>query len=191
MGLTKYQIKKIRMNLQHFYDQAGAHDIANGVDWYPQFQRWCCEVANKYMTNNEVVANVFSALSPRNRLHTNMQDTITVFDAVGIGISADDVRVSTYHSNKRKAFDIATGKRTILPKSLKTYAFVQNIAYLNSDYVTIDVWHMRACFDRMIVPKSLTPIIYEQIQELTIKQANKNGLTGYEFQAIIWESIRK
>ena len=33
-------------------------------------------------------------------------------------------------------------------------------------------------------------LAYEQIQNLTIKKADKIGLKGYEYQAIIWESIR-
>jgi hypothetical protein len=34
-------------------------------------------------------------------------------------------------------------------------------------------------------------IAYQQIKDLTIKKANKLGLTGFEFQAVIWLSAQK
>ena len=32
--------------------------------------------------------------------------------------------------------------------------------------------------------------LYNQIQKLTLKKADKLGLKGFEYQAILWESIR-
>jgi hypothetical protein len=188
--LSDYKKKKIAQNLRYFFDTATDEDIENGKKWYKKFNAWCTNVANEYKTNNLTVVNVFSILSARNELRKNMLDTITVFEAIKNNTSPDDVKVSTFHRNKYKAFDAAKGLTTIQEDSLKTYAFMQNIAYLNEAYVTVDVWHMRACFDKMIVPKSLTKNIYDIIQDITIKEAKKHGLKGYEYQAIIWESIR-
>ena len=71
---------------------------------------------------------------------------------------------------------------------------MQNIAYLDPSHVTIDRWHLRACFG--IKPGQTdkatpTPTIYRQLEQVTIEQAQKYGLTGYEFQAVIWEQLKK
>jgi hypothetical protein len=51
------------------------------------------------------------------------------------------------------------------------------------------VWHLRACFGKTIknVP---TPTVYAQIKELTINKAKEKGLKGFEYQAIIWNSVK-
>ena len=61
-------------------------------------------------------------------------------------------------------------------KSLKTFSFVNNIAKLDNAYITIDVWHLRACFGTTI---RSTPSrkAYDQIRLLTIEKA-KQGLSG-------------
>ena len=191
-GLSNYQLRKIKKNLLYFYDEVKDDQeiLDQGQAWYLQANIWCERVAVNYGISTYKVASVLSALSPRNKWERNKKDAEAVIKTWRKGGKPEDVKVCTFTSNKIKAFNILNSVAEIEPKSLKTRAFLLNIAYLDKEAVTIDVWHLRACFDRMIVPKSLTPTIYDQIQKLTIKLAKKKGLRGYEFQAIVWGAVR-
>ena len=191
-GLSKYKLNKVKDNLLHFYNEAFNDEITipRGKAWYLQANIWCERLAVNYGISTYKVASVLSALSPRNKWERNKQDAEAVIKTWRNGGSPEDVKVCTFTSNKLKAFDILNSVAEIEPKSLKTRAFLLNIAYLDPEAVTIDVWHLRACFDRMIVPKSLTPTIYKQLQDLTIKLAKDRGLKGFEFQAIVWGAVR-
>ena len=72
--------------------------------------------------------------------------------------------------------------------SRKTYAFVNNIAHLAETCVTIDIWHLRACFNKTM--GSVGAIAYKQIEKITIELAKEVGLPPYQYQAIVWGSIR-
>ena len=124
----------------------------------------------------------------------NPDDTFCVtFDAVKNNIPAEQIKVCTFHTNKFKAYNIAKNKIEITDKSLKTYNFCKNIAHIDKDSLTIDIWHLRACFNKSIKIDSATigRPAYGQIKRLTINKAKKLGLTGYELQAIIWLTIQK
>ena len=75
----------------------------------------------------------------------------------------------------------------------KTFNFVNNIAYLDNGFLTIDIWHLRACFfnDIKIDSTTIGKLAYQQIKVLTINKANKLGLKGFELQAIVWLSAQK
>lgn len=99
-----------------------------------------------------------------------------------------------------------TGKpRTARPginreTALKTYAFFQNInqGETAADFVTIDRHHLTAFFkspkimtkDHKTI-KSLTAARYADISTATKTAAASVGLKPYEFQAIVWEQVRK
>lgn len=189
MELSYYKKNRIKENLQYFYDQSTEEERLSGKQWYIKANMFCEELAVRYGYNAETVASVLSALSPRNKWERNMIDTETVLQAVRDDQGPDDVKVCTFNNNKEKAFRIARHEESLSVDSPKTYAFLQNILYLNDQYVTIDVWHMRACFNRMI-PQNLNKSVYEELQKITIDQAKDHGLKGYEYQAIIWETIK-
>ena len=109
-----------------------------------------------------------------------------------LGLHPTSIRVCTFHSNKFKSYNILANNTQITNNSLKTFNFVNNIAYLNNDFLTVDIWHLRACFNNMIKINSATigKIAYEQIKQLTLKKAAKLGLKGFEFQAILWLSAQ-
>jgi hypothetical protein len=116
-----------------------------------------------------------------------------VFEAVNKGLNAEDIKVCTFHTNKFKAFAIAKGDVEITDKSLKTYNFVNNLASESNAYLTVDIWHIRACFNNFIDINSsaIGGGAYEQIKKLTIAKAEDLGLKGYEYQAIIWLTVQK
>lgn len=189
-GLSSYKIKKVKDNLRYFFNEADAETRDNGEAWYLIANIWCERMAVKFGVSTYKVASVLSALSPRNKWEKNKIDAENVIRAWRAGQGPDDVTVSTFHSNKYKAFDILNEVQEIEPKSLKTRAFLLNIAYLDTEAITVDVWHLRACFDRMIVPKSLTPKVYDQLQKATLQVAKEFNLRGYEFQAVVWGAVR-
>jgi hypothetical protein len=186
--LTKYQLQKISRNLDNCFNLASEDNIKGGLAWYQSANDICKDIAQKYNVSTFVASGVISALSPRNKWAKNIQDAYTVFEAVQNNIEAVDTKVSTFHTNKFKAFAIAQGKVAITSDSKKTYAFCQNIAYLNDYYITIDVWHLRACFNQTM--GSVGDLAYEQIQKLTLSKAKKLGMRGFEYQAILWNSVQ-
>lgn len=187
--LSKYKLRKIQDNQNRAFDHATTEHLVAGFNWYPKANIVVSEFSRTYNYPVETVTSVLSALSPRNKWERNIQDTETVLKAVRDGRGPEDVSVATFHSNKHKAFDIAKGAKQIRYTSPKTFAFVRNIAYLDTQYVTIDVWHLRASFDGMHQIR-LNLTTYKQIQEVTLENAHSHGIKGFEYQAIIWNVVR-
>ena len=190
--LNKYQLKKVSKNLDYFFNLATNKDIASGKEWYKVANQFCTDNATKYNTTPLIVASIVSALSPRNKWEQNLKDAIKVLEAVRDGKQPEEIKVCTFHLNKYKAFNIASGLRVITQDSRKTYNFVRNIAHLDPQALTIDIWHLRACLKEFknIGNAKIGKTAYEQLKNLTIKKAQKIGLKGYELQAIIWLSIQ-
>jgi len=187
--LTTKQLAEVNDNLDNYFSLATDGDIDNGIAWYKQAHYICKDLAKQYNTKLEVVASIISALSPRNKWPQNIKDTKTVLDAIHSGLEPDQVKVCTFHKNKYKAFLLGKEQTSITDKSLKTFSFVNNIANLDNAYITIDVWHLRACFGTTI---RSTPSrkAYDQIRRLTIAKAEQKGLKGYEYQAIVWNAVK-
>ena len=188
-ALTKYQRAKVRANLREIFNSATDADVVNGAKWYKSAHDICLRYAAQYDTTTERVAQILSALSPNNKWERNIIDTESVLKAVRWGVPAEHIKVCTFHANKFKAFAIARGELTISATSPKTFAFVRNIGALDETKVTIDLWHLRACFGATI-ETGLTLKRYRELERLTIDEAKKVGLKGYEFQAIVWEALR-
>jgi hypothetical protein len=191
--LSNYKLKKISNNLDYFFNIATDENIKDGINWYKIANKEAQKIAKKYDIDIYKVSQVISALSPRNKWKQNILDANKVCEAYKLGLHPTDIKVCTFHSNKFKAFNILSNNVSITDKSLKTFNFVNNITYLNNDFLTIDIWHLRACFNNLIKINnaSIGRIAYEQIKQLTIKKADKLGLKGYEFQAILWLSTQQ
>ena len=186
--LTKNQLANVSKNLDKYFNLATDEQITEGLAWYKEANTFCIETAKQFNVAPSLVASVVSALSPRNKWRNNLKDTLSVLDAVSKGLGPTDIKVSTFHTNKFKAFALANGQTEITNDSRKTYSFVRNVGYLDSDRVTIDVWHLRACFDKTM--GAVGKLAYDQLERLTISKAKKLGLKGYEYQAIVWGSIQ-
>lgn len=191
--LTYYKCKKIESNLLELFDKASNLDIIEGKKWYFEANLFCKEVAKQYKSDVYTVASVLSALSPHNKWEQNKKDCIKVFDAVNKYLKPDQIKVCTFNSNKIKAFNIAKGEQIITNNSLKTFNFLNNIAYLCGESLTVDVWHLRACFNKSIKINNATigVLAYNQIKDITIKLANQLNLKSYELQAVIWLVIQR
>ena len=190
--LSKYKLNKISKNLDKFFNIATDDQVKDGLKWYKEANKIVLNIATEYKIDPYKVASVLSALSPRNKWKQNIADTIKVCKAWTEGKTPEDIKVCTFHTNKFKAFAILDDKVKITDKSLKTFNFVRNIAFLDPTAVTVDIWHLRACFDKIIKidNASIGRVAYRQIKKLTLAKAEKLGITGFEFRAIVWTSIR-
>jgi len=191
--LSKYKLNKISKNLDYFFNQATDKEIKQGLRWYKNAYNFVIHTADKYNLQAYKVASVVSALSPRNKWKQNLIDADKVCEAFSLGLQPTNIKVCTFHTNKFKAFNILNSNTAITDKSLKTYNFVNNMAYLCENSLTIDIWHLRACFNKVIKidSASIGRVSYEQIKDLTINKAIKLGLKGYELQAIIWITAQR
>lgn len=187
--ITNYKLKKYESNLSNILDSANIDTINYGLNWYNEFYLWCKDLSIIYDKSTFDIAQIFSALSPRNKLEKNKIDTLTVLDAVNKGMQPNEIKVSTFHSNKNKAFNIALNKDDISKDSLKTYSFCQNVGNLDSNFVTIDVWQLRALTGEH-ENKTPTKLEYLQLVDLHKKIANKNNILAYQLQAITWTQLR-
>ena len=189
---TKTQLKKISRNLDYFFNLATDEEIKDGRQWYKLANQFCVDTAKEYKTTPLIVASVVSALSPRNRWQQNLKDTIKVFKAIKEGKSPESIKVCTFHKNKFKAFELAKANIFITEESQKTYNFVRNIAHLDPSALTVDIWHLRGCLKQFkdIGGAQIGKLAYNQIKAITIKKAQKLGLKGFEYQAIIWITVQ-
>ena len=189
---TTNELRRISRNLDYFFNLATAEQIKEGKQWYQLANDFCKITALEYNTDALKVASVVSALSPRNRWEQNLKDAKNVFKAIKDGKTANDIKVCTFNKNKFKAFELAKGNTFITEDSPKTFNFVRNIAHLDPSAVTVDIWHLRACLRQFksIASAQIGKVCYNQIKALTIKKAHKLGLTGFEFQAIVWISTQ-
>ena len=191
--LTNYKIKQIKKNINYFYNNATKNEIIQGKQWYINANNEANKIAKKYNLDVYKVSQVISALSPRNKWSQNIKDADKVCEAFTLGIHPENIKVCTFHGNKFKAFNILASNTTITNSSLKTYNFVNNIAYLSSEHLTIDIWHLRSCLNSSIKISNanIGKVAYQQIRDITINIANKLNLTGYELQAIVWVTSQR
>jgi len=187
--ISRYNLKKYENNLSLILDKSSIENINHGLNWYNEFFLWSENLGKKYDKNTFDIASIFSALSPRNKLEKNKIDTISVLNAVKNNIEPSMIKVSTFNNNKNKAFNIALGLDKITENSLKTFSFCKNVGELNSNFVTIDVWQLRAL---TLQKENSTPTKneYKQIVDLHKKIASKNKILGYQLQAICWTELR-
>jgi len=183
------------MSVQNIVDitlKATAEEKAEGIAWYKEAREFCKVQAKEYNVSLEVVIAVIAALSPRNKWARNLIDTITVLEAVRQGKGPDDVSCSTFHANKRKAFDIVLNNSVdSVKKSNKTRSFFDNIMFEDSQEVTIDTWAYRIYVNSAKTLKTMTDKQYKTIQEAYKEAASILGMRPYECQAVSWVAFRK
>jgi len=83
----------------------------------------------------------------------------------------------------------------ITSKSPKIHSFAMNVGLLSADHITIDKWQVRACLTKAKdgvtdTQTQITGVQYRRLEALTAQLAKKYKLKGYEFQAIVWLTIK-
>ena len=197
--------EETKSNLRYWFNQASEEQITEGLKWYRNANKYVDSLYDKYNGDYErtQIASVISALSPRNKWERNKVDAENVLEAVNnyseslggnLGELINSVKVCTFNANKVKAFNIARGDWVTWDTSPKTYAFSRNVGLLDWDYVTVDVWHIRACNTKSHEPVNVRTQVttnrYDELSDITKEVAEEIGLKGYEFQAVVWVTIR-
>ncbi len=172
-----------------YLNTATNEEIKDGITWYPD--------ANKIVTDMSILHNidsfkcsaVLSALSPANKWQQNIKDCNLVLDSFNNNVHYTDIKVSTYHSNKIKAYNILNNTIQLSYNgSFKTYSFCQNIAYLNDNYITLDMWMVRALLNK--ANHTFTIKQYETLHKCFKIVSQETGLKVYEIQAVVWVTFR-
>jgi len=182
-SLSYYRRREALNNILSAYYRATPETINEGLHWYKTANRYAKEVSIKTGYPLNTVSQVISALSPSVEWSVNKAQAHTMISAHMKSEPLETVTVSTYDTNKEKAWSICGGTATIEPKSLKTYAFWQNIT-LKPERVTIDRHILRTLFKR--APKSLTAKRYKEIEQIFRTVSSALYIEPYQLQAIVW-----
>ena len=186
--LSNYRINKAKQRTRALLTRAQFTPVWDtGLMWYADAHQLWNHLAHTRNLSTDKVAQIASALSPSVQWEINKVDTHTLINAYQNNREIDSFNVSTYDSNKAKAWEIMGGFNSVKPTALKTYAFYRNMM-LDPEPVTIDRWMMRIFFERPI--KSLTTARYRLCEDIIRDVASEFNLMPYQAQAIVWEQAR-
>lgn len=187
-------LRKMRSNVSHWHDMATPEVIEDGLKWYDDAKHFALMLSNEFDVSPVRAGGVISALSPRNKWERNKIDAWNVFQAVRDNVSHEAVKVSTFNSNKKRAFDIANGNKKIHESSRKTHRFALNVGAFDMSAVTIDTW-MLYCFQttsktRKNLDNKITPKQYDLLERKFQRISHDMGYAPAHLQAVIWLVIR-
>jgi len=198
--LSETSDRAIAARIRSWLRVATDRQRAEGLAWYPAAQEFAANLAARVGISRHAAANVIAALSPRNRWERNTIDAANLAAAWAAGEPQESVTVCTPHANRRKAWAALNGE-PISDTAPKTHAFALNISRLDPARVTIDAWAMRSALvppgelARLPAPpdcqESPTEVQYRRLERLHLEAAERSGLAGFEFQAIVWIAIRE
>ena len=198
--LSETSDRAIAARLRSWLRVATDRQRAEGLAWYPMARNFAAEIAARVGISRHTAASVIAALSPRNRWERNLLDAEYLAEAWAAGEPQESVTVCTPHANRRKAWAALHGE-PISDTAPKTHAFALNISRLDTARVTIDCWAMRSALvppgelDRLPPPpacqESPTEAQYRRLERLHLAAAEREGLAGFELQAIVWTAIRE
>ena len=172
--------------LKEHFNNATNEQLHHGMNWYWQAHRICLRISKYTKTPLFKVVGVMAALSPRNKWHRNISDTV---DLIRRGKKS---KVATYNANKYKALAILKADypeevETLL-NGTKIVSFYNNIMRpYKEDHVTVDIWCMRSVnFTGNLSAKGA----YNGIQKAYTEVSTELGIKPHELQAIVWGVVR-
>ena len=190
-------------NIIATYQMATTEEIKDGVTWYRKAYLDCRKIAIKHTVSTHIVVGVVSALSPNNKWERNIVNADELIGAYMNGDGMDNIKVSTYHTMKRKAWSILVmmpTKDEVIPilNGQKITSFYQNI--MGYDTCTVD-GHARNIYyaerESLTDPKTnIGKKEYAMIQQAYVEagsmlKVNGQPLKAYEVQAVTWVSWRR
>ena len=211
--LSEISNRSIKLNLMKWIESANDEQVKNGKKWYDEAMRFCKDIAKEYNLDPYTVATVVSCLSPNNKWEQNKKDAIATIKTfcywnsgetmTGLKLKKEKqleqylktIKCCTYKANRKKAWEALEQGTEIHKTSPKTHSFAMNIARNSSEHITVDKWHLRACQVSPISKKrdlqeACTALQYRNIERITSEVAKLYNLKGYEFQAIVWLTIK-
>lgn len=190
-------------NLQRVFDQATKVDLETARQAWRKYHDLTTRIAQRHGYTSRTGAAIFAALSPNNDYYGNLRDVHRLLGAAArdrineLPNRLDLFKVSTYGSNKRKAWRIAKGadplEEIVAPK---TRNFFLNVADPDDpNPVTVDghiynAWkgeRMKLNSYQMIVTKRR----YHQVADDIRAIAQEVRMAANTVQGIIWYSWRR
>jgi len=170
------------------FHEATAAELAHGLTWYTDANRWCAQVARRHGLSTRQVCGIVAALSPRTEWGLNKRRAVQL-------ITTGDTHGFT--DGRRKAQRILEGEH---PDDVlggpKVRAFYDCLARpLESDSVVID----RHAFDATVGAVTNDDIRrrildrkggYDAVASLYRHAADTLGLRPHVVQAIVWSVWR-
>jgi len=195
--VTLVDHERMIYNILEVYRDVSKTQHSEGLLWYSDAQKAAHDIAAKYGIAVYIVVAVISALSPNNKWARNVVNADALIAAFLRGDGIDTVKVSTYHTMKRKAWDILAarpdyeGAKRMLKGQKITSFFCDIMGEFN---VTID-GHARniAYGERVGLTDDRTNIgvrEYRALQAAYEEAARRIGLMPYQLQAITWRVWR-
>jgi len=190
-------------NIIKIYKLATPEEKRDGIVWYANAYSDCNRIALDLSVPVHIVTGVVAALSPNNKWDRNVVNARELIQVFVNGDDIDSVKVSTYHTMKRKAWSILEempdheGVISLL-NGQKIVSFYRNI--MGDDTCTVD-GHAKNIYygerhgltdDRTNVGKKE----YKTISDAYVKagkrvRVNGRSLKAFEIQAITWVVWRR
>ena len=181
--------------LHGLYRHATEGEKLEGARWYVNAAHECLIMAERVGRDVRVIAGVVAALSPNVWWERCLLDSLTLILGHKAGQPETGIIVTTYHSNRRKAWSILEGRD---PESVlhgpKTSAFYLNLIGDWSvpciDTHAINAWHgKRVVGSNLWLRRETTTV--RKVTADYIRAAETLQLSPAEFQAIIWVSWKR
>ena len=177
-------------------------ETVTGSQWYENAKKASLIIADRHNVELESVAGVVAALSPNNRWERNLVDADSLIQAYitgGIAL-ANETKVGTYNTNKRKALNILEGGKPLdILGGLKVRAFY-NCIMGSQDDVCVD-GHAYALWKGEKIPTTTTPRITPRVYAaiaadykraaIAINSILSAEYTPAQIQAITWTVWRR
>ena len=189
--MKKLTIRQQCNRIEKYMKQVTSYEYKQGLNWYNDARLLCEKLSTRYDVTVYQVAQVISVLSPQKKWDTNKLEVEALFLEVFEGIKPS----FGFFATKKQLIEckeIINGKFTIPPKRIKTWSFADNIAYSESEQVTIDRHALRVVYDDKTAKiDKVTLTQYKEAREAYRKIAIKYGLKAYQVQAITWCAYKR
>jgi len=190
-------------NIIKIYKLATPEERRDGIVWYANAYSDCNRIALDLSVPVHIVTGVVAALSPNNKWDRNVTNARELIQAFVNGDGMDSVKVSTYHTMKKKAWSILEGMPDhegviVLLNGQKIVSFYRNI--MGDDTCTVD-GHAKNIYygERHGLTDDKTNVgkkEYKTISDAYVKagkrvRVNGRSLKAFEIQAITWVVWRR
>lgn len=188
--MIKLTIRQQCNRIRKWYERASSKQVIDGLNWYHDAQLLAVELANKYGVSTLQAATVISLLSPQKQWSTNKLECRMIFNEYFNHVAA----TQGYFATKRTLDEcglVMGGYFTLGSARLKTYSFADNIAYTDSDEVTIDRHALRVAYDDTTTRiDAVSKLQYLAAREAYRQVALALGIRAYQLQAIVWVTYK-
>jgi hypothetical protein len=182
-------------NIEAILVLASAAEYTAGQGWYTVANSFAYDLSQRYNVPFKVAAAVVATISPRIGWNQNCRDAEALVKGFYCGYDLENIPVSCFKHNARKAWAFLDGTNPGEPTGTKVNSFYHNITHPNgSQYVTIDSHAINiALAERLVIGGKGWPSakIRADIGDAYREVASKYGMAPCQLQAIVWLTWRR